>query len=111
MHPFPEGSSGGSLGGTGGSSTDQPISAQPRGSLYYPQDFGSCGGAGHTGSVGYGGGIITLSSPVIDLNGKLAADGADSTEDRNGGGSGGSILIQSKTICFLVAWFQYEKAT
>ena len=100
--PFSTGSSGGSLGGTGGRTADQAIPAHPRGSVFYPWDFGSCGGSGHSGSVGLGGGIIALNAPVVDIGGGLTADGTSSTGNRNGGGSGGSILIQG-TIFNLVS--------
>ena len=84
---------GGSHGGQGGG--DQ--NGKPYGGLVRPRSFGSSGGnlGGSVGSVG--GGIITIDTKSLNLNGILSVSGSNSVGS-HGGGSGGSLLITAETL-------------
>lgn len=65
------------------------------GSVYTATDFGSGGGNG-AGTGGSGGGVLYWSvSHFIELNGLLAAQGSNGIGSNAGGGSGGSIWIDT----------------
>jgi RHS repeat-associated protein len=95
------GSSGGTYGGIGGAAGCCPGVANPNtyGSAAMPVDLGSAGGGADLlggGSGGNGGGAIRLIvSGILDLNGKISANG-DSMDGRGaGGGSGGSVYVSA----------------
>ena len=81
---------GASHGGYGGGANSSS-SAEPYGSVYDPDLFGSGGGNGN-GVGGYGGGILLWNiSQRLELNGLLALQGTDGVSGNSGGGSGGSV--------------------
>ncbi|KAI8478546.1 hypothetical protein Bbelb_437250, partial [Branchiostoma belcheri] len=102
--PAARGASGGGHGGSGGQgvhSHDYSIVGPPYGSLYEPQDFGSPGGVSGltSSSPGQGGGVITMvATRVVEIDGSLHADGTEPMYDLNGGGSGGSVYINTTTF-------------
>ncbi|KAI8481428.1 hypothetical protein Bbelb_408020, partial [Branchiostoma belcheri] len=102
--PAARGASGGGHGGSGGQgvhSHDYSIVGPPYGSLYEPQDFGSPGGVSGltSSSPGQGGGVITMvATGVVEIDGSLHADGTEPLYDLNGGGSGGSVYINTTTF-------------
>lgn len=109
---------GGGHGGSGGSSIPG-LSGAPYGSYVYPSRHGSAGSTNAysmcfcqntylnsftnlfilgVAGVGLGGGVISLTADDIIMdNVVIRADGT-SAINGNGGGSGGSILIQATTI-------------
>jgi uncharacterized repeat protein (TIGR01451 family) len=84
-------SGGGSYGGRGGRD-----SGSTYGSAIAPEDLGSGGGScGYwTGKGGAGGGAIKLIvSDLLTINGKITANGKDTSYESQGAGSGGSVYI------------------
>ena len=67
---------------------------------FYFTSAGSSGGMGKSGSQGgRGGGIFLLNiSNTLDVEGTLSANGDDYGGPYAGGGSGGSILVKTKTF-------------
>jgi hypothetical protein len=104
----PGGGIGGGYGGYGGDYTSTS------GLVYGPPTnlfMGSGGGFGDSflasGTHGYGGGLIMLSSDTMKIYGKIEADGngaqgsgASGDSGRAGGGSGGGIEMISSSITF-----------
>ena len=85
--------SGAGYGGTGGGDGGKAY-----GSVFTPMHLGSGGGNGQ-GTGGKGGGyLIWKISKYLELNGLLTANGQDGGGTNAGGGSGGSILIESTNM-------------
>jgi hypothetical protein len=86
-------------GGYGGLSSDNAPGGNCYGVFDEPVTVGSGGGQGVGGIGGAGGGAIKL---VIGgnalLDGGVFANGANATNNRSGGGSGGSIWITTQTV-------------
>ena len=90
-----DGSSGAGHGGNGGRGRHQSRVGLAYGYLYEPEHFGCRGG----GSGGLGGGIIRMSvTGTLQIDGTISCNGGSGQEDRSGGGSGGSIWIDTKLI-------------
>ncbi|EGD80128.1 hypothetical protein PTSG_13036 [Salpingoeca rosetta] len=102
--------SGGGHGGEGGGNHTfmdngvpihlSPKGGEPHGSMYRPTQLGSGGGHGKGGRLvspgGRGGGQLFWDSAVsIEVDGTLSCRGGNGTGENSGGGSGGSILIQT----------------
>ncbi len=88
------GGAGGAYGGNGGYGCSWPTESSPYGSALTPLDLGS-GGGGH--GVNGGGAVCLLVSGVFTLDGAVTANGVQpgTFNSRWGGGSGGSILVQT----------------
>lgn len=93
------GSSGGSYGGLGGIYVDGGTTNAVFGSSILPTDFG-IGGIGVEGAMTYGGGSINLITDSLTLNGRIIANGQgfNTFFASQGGGSGGSILLNVGTL-------------
>ena len=93
--------SGAGYGGYGGDSATAPGGTN-YGSATQPVDQGSGGGFGSGpvyGSGSQGGGAIRLSvGGNLMVDGWLSANGTDGWQDNSGGGSGGSIWVNARTI-------------
>ena len=90
-----DGSSGAGHGGNGGRGRHQSRVGLAYGHLYEPEHFGCRGG----GSGGLGGSIIRMSvTGTLQIDGTISCNGGSGQEDRSGGGSGGSIWIDTKLI-------------
>ena len=93
---------GAGYGGNGGMSSSNALGGTGYGSLTQPVDLGSGGGYGAAGSGavgGSGGGAVKIvASGDLILDGLISANGADATNSRSGGGSGGSIWLSARTI-------------
>lgn len=86
--------SGAGHGGYGGGTSG----GQPYDSVFGPSQLGSGGGNGQ-GMGGSGGGLLFWkTSHYMELNGLLSLKGLDGTGHDSGGGSGGSILIETTNI-------------
>ena len=84
-------------GGQGGGS-DVSRLAGAYGSVYTARDFGSGGGNG-LGEGGRGGGVLYWNtSHYMELNGLLAAQGLSGSGRDPGGGSGGSVWIETMNM-------------
>lgn len=94
------GGGGGAYGGLGGRSDNfHTFSGAIYGSLVQPLEFGS--GGGGIGVGGSGGGRLKISAGVLQLDGRISADGGTSapgTFTTGGGGSGGAISINAGNI-------------
>ena len=91
------GSSGAGHGGSGGVGSNQKRVGIPFGNLYEPRHFG-CHGGGASG-VGLGGGIIKMTvSNKLKLDGSITCSGSSGTAAASGGGSGGSLWIETNLI-------------
>ncbi len=88
------GGAGGAYGGKGGYGSSWPTESSPYGSALLPLDLGS-GGGGY--GVNGGGAVCLLVSGVFALDGAVTANGVQpgTYYSRWGGGSGGSILVQT----------------
>ncbi|MEM9557619.1 MAG: carboxypeptidase regulatory-like domain-containing protein [Acidobacteriota bacterium] len=103
--PGAQRNSGGSHGGRGswGSSSYEPP-GDPFDSVYLPAQAGGAGGSKtYPDALGApGGGILTLSTPALDLRGDLRARGADGGLDAThrgaGAGAGGAILVDAVVL-------------
>ena len=85
---------GASHGGYGGG-PDPKLAVEPYGSVFSPQELGSGGGNGQ-GKGGRGGGKLHwITSHYFELQGLLALQGTDGDGINAGGGSGGSLLIET----------------
>jgi hypothetical protein len=95
----PRDGSGAGYGGIGGTSSSNAVGGVVYGSFTQPANLGSGGGASYAGAGGTGGGMIEIvaGGSVID-NGSISANGANGTNSRSGGGSGGSIWIAALTL-------------
>ncbi|MCP4216952.1 MAG: hypothetical protein GY765_20045, partial [bacterium] len=92
--------SGGSYGGFGGYVTLTSTNRMNElyGSIYFPTEHGSGGGAqtpegSYSNIGGNGGGVIDLNSNQLIVDGALESNGGEG-QSRAGGGSGGSILLE-----------------
>lgn len=94
------GGGGGAYGGLGGRSDNfHTFSGSIYGSLVQPLELGS--GGGGIGVGGIGGGRLKIGAGVIQLDGRISADGGTSapgTFTTGGGGSGGAISITAGSI-------------
>lgn len=91
--------SGGSYGGNGGMAVSGSLALNDTyGSIDSANLFGSGGGSG-SGKGGSGGGKLEVAiSGTTTLNGRMESDGKDGTQTDDGGGSGGSISIITRSI-------------
>ncbi len=90
-------SSGAGYGGRGGRGNYNYAPGLPYGSVEAPTDPGS--GGGHRGGNPSGGGAIRIQADgAVTVHGIITANGAISSEYRDGGGSGGSIYITCDTF-------------
>lgn len=80
---------------SGGGNADPNVSSRPYGSLYLPKEFGT-NGCRNNGPGGNAGGrfFITIGD-ALHLDGLLSARGQDGGHLPSGGGSGGSILVDT----------------
>ena len=91
------GSSGAGHGGTGGLGTNQNRVGTPYGNLYEPTDFG-CRGGGASGP-GLGGGILKMKVlSKLRVDGIITCSGSSGTSTASGGGSGGSLWIETNLM-------------
>lgn len=89
------GSSGAGHGGRGGRGSTQSTTGAFYGDVFWPKTFGSTGGGGQTP----GGGVIHFISTSMKVDGSIEVNGKSaSLSSSNGGGSGGSILLDVDTI-------------
>ncbi len=86
---------GGSYGGIGG--TDR-YAASTYGSAFYPNHKGSGGGAFDDQVGGTGGGIVRIIADTVVLDGQISANGLTGSGSLAGGGSGGSIWIETAVL-------------
>ncbi len=93
---------GAGYGGYGGLSSSNAPGGNPYGSFTQPTDLGSGGGYGAGGSSavgGAGGGAVRIiAGGDAIINGIISANGANATNSRSGGGSGGSVWLSARTI-------------
>lgn len=90
-----DGSSGAGHGGNGGRGRDQTRVGVAYGHVYEPEHFGCRGG----GTGGLGGGIIRMSvRGNLQIDGTISCNGAAGQQPRSGGGSGGSIWIDTNLM-------------
>ena len=95
----PADGSGAGYGGIGGMSSSNAIGGTTYGSFLQPINLGSGGGASYAGVGGAGGGAIQIAAGgTFLINGAISADGANGTNSRSGGGSGGSIWITAYIV-------------
>ena len=81
--------------GNGGSGEDQPQVGTAYGHVFQPKHFGCRGGGGG----GLGGGIIHLMiSGTLKVDGTISVNGASGQQLYSGGGSGGSIWVETNLI-------------
>src|SRR5690554_4090795 len=94
---------GGSYAGNGGSTVNNPVTANKyttRGSYSYPEELGE-GGLDFLGSPSYssfGGGAIHIITKSLIIDGQILSNGGDIEVGTIGAGSGGSVLIETETI-------------
>ena len=93
------GGSGAGHAGRGGQGYGTTSTGAPYGNVFEPIDFGCRGGYGNNGNTyGRGGGVIYLHvSNLLQVDGHVSVNGGAGTS-RAGGGSGGSIWIDTHTI-------------
>lgn len=86
---------GGGYASEGGIHGQSSTSAKPYGNLYFPRAFGTngCGGGSINGNAG-GLFFLTIASN-LHLDGNLTVHGQNGGSYTSGGGSGGSILIET----------------
>jgi hypothetical protein len=95
----PPDGSGGGYGGMGGMSSSNALGGSCYGSYNQPANLGSGGGIAFGGPGGSGGGLINISAGgYVIIDGTVSANGANATNDRSGGGSGGSIWLTGLTL-------------
>ncbi len=89
--------SGAGHGGFGGPSATGAVPGSGYGSALQPITKGSGGGSGLSGLPGgSGGGAVKLSvGKMLRLDGTITARGANGSESRTGGGSGGSVWLKA----------------
>ena len=89
------GSSGAGHGGNGGTGQNQPRVGIAYGHVFEPQHFGCQGG----GNGGLGGGVIKMKvGGKLKIDGSIIASGAAGQQSFSGGGSGGSVWIETNLI-------------
>ena len=89
------GSSGAGYGGSSGKGAGTTLTGQPYGHLFQPYEIGSGGGGGHN-IGGQGGGKLYIEvSGHLMVDGEIRSDGGDAKASYGGGGSGGTILIDT----------------
>lgn len=89
------GSSGAGHGGNGGTGQNQLRVGTAYGHVFEPQHFGCQGG----GNGGLGGGVIKMKvSNKLKIDGSVIASGAAGQQSYSGGGSGGSVWIETNLI-------------
>ena len=100
ISPFSGG--GGGYGGYGGNSSSNAPGGIANGSFSSPSNLGSGGGYGAAGPSavgGAGGGLVRIvAGGTLLIDGMISANGADATNSRSGGGSGGSIWLTAQSI-------------
>jgi hypothetical protein len=92
------GSAGASHGGLGGRGGHVAYAGLAYGSVHRPVHYGSGGGVGTgiTDTGGQGGGIIRMqASQVMEVDGRVSADGATANTPGVGGGAGGSVWLMA----------------
>jgi hypothetical protein len=95
---------GGGYGGKGGgfNNTEGPEYASYNMTYFEGSGGGSCNQVGSAVAGGSGGGYIKIQAKLLDLAGKITADGEECTinhgDDTCGGGSGGSININVQKL-------------
>jgi hypothetical protein len=95
----PQDGSGAGYGGIGGMSSSNAVGGTTYGSFLQPANLGSGGGASYAGTGGAGGGAIQITGGgIFIINGIISTDGANGTNSRSGGGSGGSIWITAHVV-------------
>lgn len=87
----PRGSSGAGHGGTGGRGLENIFIGAFYGSVFHPSSFGSVGGGG----LSPGGGVIKITTTALYLDGNIECKGGLDEKENYGGGSGGSIYINT----------------
>ena len=86
---------GGAYASESGTGSDGKLFLKPYGSLYLPREFGT-NGCGDQNSGGNAGGLFFMTiGDVLHLDGTLNARGHDGGSSPSGGGSGGSILLNT----------------
>ncbi|XP_071498054.1 uncharacterized protein [Diadema antillarum] len=94
----PGSGSGACHGGAGGtSSSGASTSPLVIGSLYGTKEFGSGGGDGSSGTGGIGGGLVSIESEHLRLDGTISVDGL-SANGTSGGGSAGALHISTQSM-------------
>lgn len=88
------GSSGAGHGGTSGKGAGTTQTGQPYGHLFQPLEIGSAGGGLNVGGQGGGKLYIKVSNRLM-VDGEIRTNGGDAKGIMGGGGSGGSILIDT----------------
>jgi hypothetical protein len=88
------GCAGGSHGGEGGV-RDGAVGAT-YGDMYSPIWPG--GGAGTSNTGGAGGGVVRIVAGTIELEGRIAANGANPPNANSAGGAGGSVYVEVTTL-------------
>ena len=92
--------SGAGYGGVGGVSLDASGGVS-YGSAFQPVDFGSGGGIGYGTQSGgsFGGGALRLNvGGVLTVDGEISAEGGPGIQESWGGGSGGSIWVDTGAL-------------
>ena len=94
--PHPTSASGGSYGGKGGGGAVSP--GESYGSIFAPNMAGSTGGnSSFSIGGGAGGGVLSISSALISVDGAILSTGEPGSNG-GGGGSGGSIFIVASNL-------------
>ena len=89
------GSTGGGHGGTSGKGAGTTLTGQPYGNLFEPRESGSAGGGGWN-IGGQGGGMLFIKvANLLVIDGEIRSNGGDGKAISGGGGSGGSVLIDT----------------
>ncbi|HEY5911985.1 MAG TPA: hypothetical protein VJA21_15385, partial [Verrucomicrobiae bacterium] len=88
----PASGGGGGHGGSGGLSLSNALGGFAYGQISEPFEPGSGGGNGYAGPGGCGGGVVRISATgSFRIDGAVLAGGVLATNERAGGGAGGSI--------------------
>ena len=95
----PNTGTGASHGGFGGAGSSNAPTGNVYGSMTAPTNQGSVGGLGSGGPGGRGGGVVKLAvGGTLRVEGFITANGANATNTRAGGGSGGSVWLTARTL-------------
>ena len=89
-----QGCAGGSHGGEGG--VVDGVAGTTYGDKYSPIWPGGGSGTVNTGSAG--GGVVRIVANTIELEGRIAANGANPPNANSGGGAGGSVYVEATTL-------------
>ena len=89
------GSSGAGHGGTSGKGAGTTLTGQPYGHLFQPTELGSAGGGGNDIGGQGGGKLYFHVSKRLMIDGEIRVNGGDGKSTEGGGGSGGSIVINT----------------